>query len=157
MAAQIKIRPGAPLKAALRATAGEEFPTGRINAIADRYLQIVEAARPLQFSRAEWLAIFDANNGAGSFDELVADRGALEWAALAANVADTIDLGDKWGIDQAALVRKIDALPLAAKIAVLEVVQRFWALHDLPADQALDLATRHPQTWPPLPRKDESD
>jgi len=148
---QIKIRPGPPLKAALRATAGDEFPTGRVNSIAERYLTMVEAARPA-FSGAEWLAIFDANNGAGSFDELLSesDRHVPEWLCLAANVADTPRLGEKWAVDQRALARALNALPEAAKIAVLETVQRFWAHHQSADRPALDLATSHPATWPQI-------
>lgn len=146
MSRQIKIRPGAPFQAALRATGGDDFPTGRVNAIAERYLTMIEEARP-GFSRAEWLAIFDANNGAGSFDELAPGH-MPEWMCLAANVADTIGLGDKWEVDQRALTRRLNNLPKAGKIAVLETVQRFWALCRLPDSEALDLATSDPRGWP---------
>ncbi|HZT90317.1 MAG TPA: hypothetical protein VFA12_20420 [Stellaceae bacterium] len=147
---RIRIVAGAPLKAALRATAGEEYPTGRVNSIAERYLDIVEEARPA-FARAEWCAVCDANNGAGSFDELEI-AGAPEWMVLAANVADTPGLGAKWDIDQRDLVRRLDGLPRAGKIAVLETAQRFWALTELPTEEALDLATSHPATWPEIDR-----
>lgn len=71
---QLKIRAGAPLKAALYATGNgnDEFPTGRVNAVCERYLAMIEAARPA-LSRAEWLAICDALSGVGMADVLAAD------------------------------------------------------------------------------------
>lgn len=134
---QLRVRTGPPLKAALRATAreGEESPTLRLNALAERYLAIVEAERPA-LSRAEWMAIFDANNGYGLMEEIQSadgSGGAPNWEMLWANVAD---------------MPRLRGLSVAQKIAVAETVQRFWALAHLSDSQALDLATSHPATWP---------
>jgi len=147
---QMKIRAGVPLQAALRATGGDEFPTGRINSIAERYLAIVEEARPA-LSRNEWMAIFDANNGLGISEEIDGLSGhgpRLTWTMLWANVEDSLELGEKWQIDQAALVKKLQSLSTAAAIAIVETTQRFWALAHLSDSQALDLATSHPAAWP---------
>jgi hypothetical protein len=136
MAGKLRVVAGPPLRQALRA-AGSEFPTGRLNAIAERYLAMVEDVRPAMH-RNEWLAVCDANNGCG-----------LDWQMIWANVADTPDLGAKWSIDQGALVKKLHAMTTTQKIAVTETIQRFWSYFDLPTSQALDLATSHPATWPP--------
>src|SRR6185312_16122565 len=116
---QLKLYAGPPLIAALRA-AGDEYPTGRVNAIAERYLAMVEAARPT-LSRAEWLAVFDALDGIDMDDfHADAERHAPAWGSIAADIADARGLGERWGIDQAALAAKIHALPESARIAIVE-------------------------------------
>lgn len=80
-----------------------------------------------------------------------ASDGRINWEMLWANVADTPELGDKWRIDQDALVKKLHGMTDAQKIAVAETVQRFWAYCRLPTSAALDRATSHPATWPDDP------
>lgn len=145
---RLRLVAGPPLRAALAAT-GNEYPTGRVNAVAERYLAMIEAVRPV-FGRQEWLAIFDALNGVGH-DDFRAGEDAPRvpaWAGIAAEIIDARGLGEHWGIDQAALARKVHALPEPARIAIVETAQRFWALCDLPDSEALHLATSHPATWP---------
>lgn len=74
----------------------------------------------------------------------------LAWVGIAQEIADAPDLS-RWGVDQAALARKVAALPEPARIAIIETAQRFWALTHLRDSAALDLATSHPASWPVLP------
>lgn len=142
---KLRIVAGPPIRAALAAT-GDEFPTGRLNAICERYLAMIETLRPV-LSRAEWMAIFDALNGVGIDDFYAGEPRVPTWAGIAQEVADAPDLS-RWGVDQPALARKVGALSEPARIAIVETAQRFWALADLRDSQALDLATSHPATWP---------
>jgi len=150
---RLRINAGPPVQAAMRA-GGNEYPSGRLNAIAERYLAIVEEQRPA-LARQEWLAIFDVLNGA-ALDDIRAEsdsRGVPSWAGIAIEIADADrlhGLGGKWGIDAQALARRIAAMPETARIAVVETAERFWRLCRLPDSQALDLATTHPATWPEL-------
>ena len=144
---RLRLVAGPPLKAALRAT-GDEFPTGRVNAIAERYLAMIEAARPA-LHRQEWLAIFDALNGVGMADEIASlEHSRATWDTIAAEIASAPGLGEYWGINQQDLARRVYDLPQPGKIAIIETAQRFWVLAHLSDSQALDLATSHPATWP---------
>lgn len=97
---------------------------GRINSIIQRYGAITREAMP-EFSEHEWCAICDANNGA------ILDDMPQTVAYIWANVHDTPGLGDKWGIDQDALVKKLHKLTIAEKCAVAEVITAFWRSNDL--------------------------
>jgi len=148
---RLRINAGLPVQAAMRA-GGNEYPSGRLNAIAERYLAIVEEQRPA-LARQEWLAIFDVLNGA-ALDNVRAEsdsRGMPSWAGIAIEIADADrlhGLGGKWGIDAQALARRIAGMPETARIAVVETAERFWRLCHLRDGEALDLATSHPATWP---------
>lgn len=50
MSRQIRIQAGPPIEAALRATGGD-LPTARLNAIAERYLEMIDLATQ---HPAEW-------------------------------------------------------------------------------------------------------
>lgn len=106
-----------------QAVIGPENPAtsraGRINSIIQRYGAIIRDAMP-EFSQGEWCAIVDANNG--SILDDMPQTVAYTWA----NVHDSPELGDKWGIDQAALVDKLRSLTYAQKCAVAEVIAGFW-------------------------------
>lgn len=121
----------------LRVLDGTTERSGRLNDVAARYLAIIDdAITRLPFSRDEWCAICDANNGctgAGVGDD-------FGWQEMWANVADADGLGDKWGIDQDALVAHMRRTSLVEKAAMAEVVDRFWAHSDLPTDEALRAA-----------------
>lgn len=130
---------GEPLKRLLEA-AGSENRSGRINTMAECYEEII--ADELQhgvgrLSTGEWCAIVDANNpGWGVF----AGNGQVDAQLAWANVADMDeDLGKKWAIDRDALVAKMRAMRPAARIAVYEVVSRFWGHPDLNGLSTTDL------------------
>jgi hypothetical protein len=56
---------------------------------------------------------------------------------LWANVADSVGLGEKWQIDQDALVQTMRAWTPAEALAAWEAVRRFWLADDTDADRAL--------------------
>jgi hypothetical protein len=125
---------GEPLRAALSATGDDESETGnrsgRINNIAERYNEIITSAMP-EFTKGEWCAIFDANNGGMGLGGLRDIQ--LGWA----NVADSPEMDEKWSIDHIELARRMRDLSLVGKIAVGEATERFWGHYQLPTDEAL--------------------
>ncbi len=130
---KISIYAGPPIQSVM--VGYEDNRSGRLNTVAERYQAIVAAHTPTM-SEAEWCAVCDALNGhyVEAGDGLTGIRYA--WAC----VEDCDGLGDKWGIDQAALVARLRAMPLADLVAMAEVVQRFWQRTDLPAREALERA-----------------
>lgn len=102
--------------------------SGRLNAVVERYSQIVADAMP-EFSRGEWCAIFDANNGT-IFDE---------WSLMMiwANVADSPELAEKWKVNVGKLVEKLRGLSKAQAAAVTEAIERFWHHSELETDEAI--------------------
>jgi hypothetical protein len=135
MTNKFSIYAGAPLIAALDAIGEryEENRSGRINTVAERYMAMVaDLIGRLNLSHAEWCAILDANNGVQVY------IGAIEFPSMIwANVHDTPGLGEKWAIDQADLVQRLQALPRSSLIAVQEVADRFWSRAEKPTRQAL--------------------
>lgn len=96
--------------------------SGRLNAIVERYNQIISESMP-EFSKWEWSALLDANSGS-----LI-----LLWA----NVADSPELPEKWGINLQNLVVKLQGLSRAQAAAVTEAIYRFWHHCDLPTEEAM--------------------
>ena len=116
---RIQLYVGDPLAAELaKMPPGQTF-SGHVNALAARHAMMRHDVTP-RMTVSEWAAICDALNGSYLLD---ADTALHAWAS----VADTEGLGDKWSIDQESLVAKLRALPAAARIAVAEVVEAFWA------------------------------
>lgn len=84
-----------------------------------RYYQGLEAAlATVDLTEAEASALCDANNGT-IFEHWSV---SLLWA----NVADTPELGAKWGIDTDALIRKIRSWDHFQTLAVVDAIERFW-------------------------------
>lgn len=135
--ARITIHAGRPLIEAIAATGDDDPETGnragRVNNIAERYMDIVHFAMP-EFTRAEWCAIMDANNGV----QITGDLMSLLTAWV--NVADSPELVEKWEVDHTRLAQRMQALPRAARIAIGEAIERFWRHHELPTDEALEKA-----------------
>lgn len=115
---------GEPLQRLLEAS-GRENRSGRINCMAECYNTIIQdELLHLDLSPTEWCAICDANNPGWGVYSL---GDALTSANFAwANVADTEGIGAKWEIDDKALIEKMRAMRPAQRIAVYEVVSRFW-------------------------------
>lgn len=117
---------------------GDDGPSlsGRLATIGERYLEIVKRARP-EFSKAEWCVILDANNG--TFEGLgTAQLGPMMWA----NVADSVEdgIGPKWGLTDEHvldLAKRMRELPHAAQVSIVEAVEQFWRVPDLPTDEAM--------------------
>ena len=135
MAERATIYLGRPITEALKCL-GEDYnenKSGRISTVCERYLMIVsDEIRRMNFSRAEWLAILDANNGV-TVSYGIPDGGAMLWA----KVQESPELDEKWGIDRRALVKKMRALSTAGKLTLREVCDRFWSRNDLDTDEAL--------------------
>src|SRR5205085_8400485 len=108
---------GRPALAALECLAGEygDNRSGRINSVCERYLAMVadELSR-LPFSRAEWCAILDANNGVDVYEM---NSPPMMWA----NVHDTRDGRST----RRNLVRRLQQLPKSSLIAIQEACDRF--------------------------------
>ena len=113
---------GPPIQEALDAVSrpdrGDYSRSGRLNTIAERYMQAVSTCMP-SLSEAEWSAVLDANNG------VVLD--AMGVQGLHFNIEDDEGLAKRWGIDGVALSARLAAMPFAEQMAVAEVVERYWA------------------------------
>ena len=128
---------GAPIDELLTLT-GAENVSGALNSAVARYLAIMDAHRP-ELSRAEWLAVCDILNGT-AVDETWTLR-AAKYIAIEVEEGCLVDgLALKWEIDGPALVAKLAGLNVASALAVLHVVQTFWAHSNLPQAKALALA-----------------
>jgi hypothetical protein len=138
MTERISIYAGPPILAALNASGDTDNRSGRLNTVCERYMVMVadELAR-IALTKNEWMAILDANNGI----EPGAVPGHASMTAMVwANVHDSRELSDKWEIDQPALVKKLQAMPRAALIAIMEVCDRFWSRAEEPTDAVLTAA-----------------
>lgn len=102
--------------------------SGRLNMIVERYARIIATAMP-EFSEAEWSAILDANNGTIFADWSL----TMIWA----NVADSPELPEKWGINLRKLVDKLQGLSFVQAAAVVEAIERFWKHCELPTREAM--------------------
>jgi hypothetical protein len=134
MGTKVNIYIGPPMDEALACLGGDYNRSGRLNTVCERYLVMVrcELSR-INFTHGEWCAILDANNGV----ELSTGVGEINATMLWANVADSIGLGAKWGINQDDLVRRMRGLSKSAAVTVLEICDRFWSRSDLAPDEAL--------------------
>lgn len=132
---RIAIYAGAPVTAALAAVDGAGS-SNRLNTVAERYMVMVaDELERLELTHAEWCAVMEANNGVQVWTGDQAHAGMV-WM----NVADSEGLGEKWGIDQGGLVRRLRALPRSTLIAIVEACDRFWSRPELPNDAALAAA-----------------
>jgi len=108
----------------------------RINEVIAR-LNYVRYSHLPKFSRAEWSAIFDANNGGpfpGSKPEAIL-------TGIWANVADChrLDaLGEKWEVDCMAIVKRLRNLTPAEAMSVAESCRYFWDFCHLNTDEIFD-------------------
>lgn len=90
--------------------------------IVARYDEVVRRSIPILLEK-EWMLCADALNGVWLSDE---PRHVL-WIDV--EIADAIKLNrydTKWKVDGAALMKKISALDYAARLAVVDVVERLW-------------------------------
>lgn len=130
---RMSVYSGPPMQAALDAV-DQENKSGRLNTICERYMLLIsDQLRRIDMSRAEWCAILDANNGV----QIYTGAGDISATMLWANVHDTPGLGEKWGIDHTALVKKMQQYPQSALLAILEVCDRFWSRSQMDTDAAL--------------------
>lgn len=128
---KLSIYAGAPIQ---RALDGYENRSGRLNTVAERYLDIIARDCPA-LTEAEWCAVCDGLNG--YWMEGGANLGVrMAWAEVAD--ADRLTgLGAKWGVDALALAEHMQCMSAGAQAALAEVVERFWQRPELPAAEAL--------------------
>jgi hypothetical protein len=109
--------------------------SGRINSMLIRYEGIRADACPT-LTEAEWSAIVDVLNGTWLMAEHTdADPARHLWAEM----ADSPEMAEKWGIDIEELVITLRNQPYAARIAIVEVATRFWKSPNLNAASTSDL------------------
>lgn len=111
---------GEPLQRALAGFEGNR--SGRINQICDRYMEIIEAECP-PLTEPEWLALCDLLNGTW-----LDDQASVRF--LWAEVADSKGTAEKWGIDTDDLAKRVRSMSQAQTTAIVEVVQKFWAVQN---------------------------
>ena len=128
----------APPTDALLARVGEDNVSGAVNEAVARYLAIMDDARP-DFSRPEWYAICDILNGT-FIDECFTIQPGLHVAMEMEDAQKFNKIYEKWDIDGPTLVAKLAGLRIADGLAVLHVVETFWAHSDLGRVEALALA-----------------
>lgn len=103
-------------------TADSHPPTTVVNVAADRYLSTLKRHQP-QLTAAEWMLIFDAQNG------VIQDDSAETLTLLWAGIEDAIQmegLAEKWAVDGQALINKIKALDYAGMVVLADAAERFW-------------------------------
>ena len=118
-----------------------DSPSNRVCAILDRYEVLLRGQQP-SFARYEWMLILAACNGWATW----AEAGESLMIGLAVEVADHVrmnrgheqwDLTEEQGLDVA---RRLAEMPAIQRIAVVELVERFWRRHELPTDEAMKAA-----------------
>lgn len=124
---RITIYVGPPLAAALD---GFENRSGRLNAVCERYLAIVEDVAPTTLAEGEWCLLCDILNGTVRD----VDCARLLWAEVEGSAPN--GMGEKWSVDVPALAAKIRGMSAAERHAILEVVDRFWLMHERPASSS---------------------
>ena len=143
----------AALAARIDPTAGDDGGGFRsrsslVSAMAERYAEVCRREAPT-LALAEWLMIFDALNGCWMLD-----NAAMVAQSVAMEVADAASLNGtdrKWGVaDGQALARHIDGLSFAAKVAIVDAAERFWALDVQPDGTAQTEADPHGPWRAPL-------
>lgn len=107
--------------------------SGRVAAVALRYREIARRELPA-LTRAQWCAVADANSGC---DDLLADAPEMLSWMLWANVSNSAGLGERWEIDEDALVAEMRGWSYAQTVAAYEAVRTFWLLADQPTDDAM--------------------
>lgn len=108
---------------------GKRSASGVINAVADRYLEIVRRSMPV-FGVGEWCLIFDSLKGIWAQDHAALYVGALTHGISDSIALDRID--HKWAVDGAALVDMIEQCSFCARVAIVDAAERFWAAPDQP-------------------------
>lgn len=108
------------LTAALAKRAADGESLGLVTQrVVHRYLTVCRAACPT-LSEGQWCAIFDALKDTWAED--VHHPRSVHTA-----VQRAARLGAKWNIDQDALVARLKGMNVAARCAVLDAVEQFWA------------------------------
>lgn len=110
---------------------GKRSASGVINAVADRYLEIIRRSTPV-LSTGEWCLIFDGLNGVWA-----QDHAALYVGALAHGIHDHIALNQadkKWQVDGPMLMQKLGTYSFCQLTAIVDAAERFWVSPEKPCD-----------------------
>ena len=97
-------------------------PSDLVEQSTERYLTTIRRSMP-EFTVAEWCLIFDALRPPWQADE-------WHTAQISHEIADAIaidQLDNKWPVDAANLKGRMNRLTFAARMAVGEMVETFWA------------------------------
>ena len=109
-------------------------PDGAAESYSGRVSYLISLADTLareqmpELTAGEWGAILDAN-----MSTLHQYSAGIQYvlSGLWHNLFDFAPEGDeKWGVDCAALARRMQAMPIGAQAAVFEIVKQFWARLD---------------------------
>jgi hypothetical protein len=112
---------------------GVEGLSGRVSHLCGVALSVMREATPA-LTEGEWCAMMDVVKGhihpieygpqavADSFCFSIADSGP--------------EMNEKWKVDCVDLAGRYRAMPLAAQMAVVDVVRRFWVRNDINAERA---------------------
>ncbi len=120
MAERLTIYAGPPVTTVLDGYGGDGDAvsrTSRINTICERYQMVCNAAPAL--SRAEWLALCDV------LRSTLLDPISIQFMHHDVRDSDAADIA-RWGADRETLAERIAALSIGEKIAVAEVVAKWW-------------------------------
>ena len=99
-----------------------ESLSGRIGFMSTAAAAVADESCPA-LTEAEWLFVCDANNGVYHTYELGCS-GVLTGVAL--NCADSPESAERFGVDAIEMMTRLVAMTTAEKLAVFEVVRRFW-------------------------------
>jgi hypothetical protein len=97
----------------------------RLTGIIQDWQAVIADAMP-ELKEAEWLYLMDMLNGV-----VLEGRQALFLGSDVVESGEMGGLGKKWDVDPRAFGKRIDALPLAGKVAIHDVAYRFWQRHGI--------------------------
>lgn len=123
---------GEPLLALME---GFDSLSPRINTVAERYPILARHATPA-LAEGEWLLLCDILNSTVRD----ANCARILWAEIEDSAAD--GAGEKWGVDTQALAARVLAMAEAERVAILEVVDRWWAIAPGSGEPAGELLRR---------------
>jgi hypothetical protein len=136
---RITIYAGDPIRRVLQVDG--ENRSGRLNAVCERFDAIIsDELTRMTLSRDEWCAICDVLNGTWLLDH--------NWQSCWAEMLDSPEMDEKWGIDHQALGWRLHKMGLAGRAAIVDVVERFWASPNLNQVTNEELLREAGASWP---------
>jgi hypothetical protein len=117
-------------------TAGFRSVSAQIDAVIDRYLEIVRRAMPV-FSPEEWAVVFEGLRDAKTSESAGSIAGHV--VVGVPDIAEVHGLDKIYGIDLRALERKLRALNFAQTVAIADAAERFWSSGVNPRGEANEI------------------
>ena len=102
---------------------GFRSTSGVLNAVSDRYLEIIRRSAPT-LSVGEWCMLWDSLNGVW-----MQDNASLYVGSLTQGVSDSIGLDSldrKWKVDGHELLAKLHGMSFCELLAIVDTAERFW-------------------------------